>query len=139
MAAISVMFLLCIWQIYDVHVRYRQIPGPEQSQVAQRVLEKIERMPGPVWSEDMTLAMIAGKDVIAEPAIVTELSYQGVWDQEPFLDWIRERKFDAVIINSAWWPRRYTPEMKAAVMSYYPVVETIGRYKIYYPPTSEQQ
>ncbi len=144
-ALTSLVFLLCIWQIYNISARWTEIPSPEHRRAAEQVLERIEQAQGPIWSEDMTLAMIAGKDVIAEPAIVTELAMMGIWDQEPFLDWFRERKFDIVIItslrefdrhpnSSERHVRLFTPEMKSAIESYYPVVEVIGRYRLYYPP-----
>jgi len=148
--ATSIMFLFCIWQIFDGGVRGINVPPPEQSRVVQQVLERIEKAPGPVWSEDMVLTRLAGKEVIAEPAIITELAMKGVWDQGPFLDWIRERKFGLIVINTPRHfdsiaksiekrPVRFTPELVAAIVSFYPVVETIGDYRIYYPPSNNRK
>ena len=120
----TVATLLLAWQIYDGRARWTTVPSEEKRQVAEHVLQVIKTAPGPVWSEDMVLTMKAGKDVVAEPAIVTELSRQGLWDQGPFLAWLREAKFDFVIIRS--WSDKFTPEMRQAVEAAYPIVERIG-------------
>ena len=144
------MFFFCIYQIFNGGVRDVIVPVPKHTRVVEQVLERIKQTQGPIWSEDLALTKLAGKDVIAEPAIVTELAIKGIWDQASFLDWIRERKFDLIVITSLRTfdrlskslearPVRFTPEMVSAIASYYPVVETIGNYRIYYPPTTDRK
>ena len=139
------MFFLYIWQIVGGGVREIDVPPPATTLVREQVLERIERATGLVWSEDMVLTRLAGKEVIAEPAIITELAIKGIWDQGPFLDMIREHKFDLIVISSsdhfdriikltAKRKVRFTPEVASAIESSYPIVETIGNYRLYYPP-----
>ena len=141
----SVVCLMSVWQVYANSAYWEHLPSPERQRAAQQVVDKIRHLSGPIWSEEMTLTMLAGKNAIAESAIVTDLAIQGVWDQGPFLDLFRTRTFDVVVIKSLQQferlahgqqehPTRFTPELRAAIADSYPVVEAIGEYRLYYPP-----
>ncbi len=116
--------------IQIVPIRYLTVPSAANREAPQQILEEIQAMPGPVWSEDMMLVMRAGKSVPLMPFIMTQLSQQGLWDQSEFIDRLRGRYFDLVIVKT-WSDDRFTPEMKEAVLNAYPVVEKIGRYLVY--------
>ena len=105
-------------------------------EASERVLETIQATPGPVLSEDMVLVMKAGKSVPLMPFLMTQLSRQGLWDQGEFIDRLRGRYFDLVIVTT-WDDSRFTPEMKEAVLNSYPAVEKIGRYRVYRPRKGE--
>jgi len=82
----------------------------------------------PVASEDMTLLMRAGKPVIFEPAIVTELAFKGQWDEVPLVEMIRARGFAFMIAtnNAIGGTFRRTPAVDAAMRDAYPRVEQAG-------------
>jgi hypothetical protein len=127
--------LVTVLQVYVGGARWTTVPDDDDRKAAQQVLGMIQRTPGPVWSADMVLPMKAGKDVIAEPAIVSDLSRQGLWDQGPFLARLRDHWFDLVVIRQ-WGVHLFTQEMQDAVEQSYPVVEQIGDYKVYRPVTT---
>ncbi len=82
----------------------------------------------PVASEDMTLLMRAGKPVIFEPAIVTELSAVNRWDQAPLLAMIRAGRFAFMITidDERGGSTLRSPGVDAAMRASYPRTERIG-------------
>jgi hypothetical protein len=72
--------------------------------------------------------MRAGKPVIFEPAIVTELALVGRWDQGPLVNMIDSGGF-AFMITEDNFPGasiRRTPAVDAAMRRAYPRVEQAG-------------
>ena len=55
--------------------------------------------PGEMLSEDASFTFLAGKTVIFQPYIMTLLSRTGKWDQEPFVETIRQRKYALIILR----------------------------------------
>jgi hypothetical protein len=102
----------------------------DQQALAQRkdLVERIAMARKPVASDDMTLLMQAGKRVIYEPAIATELAEIGLWDETPLVAMIKARGFAFVITrgDEAVWGSRRTPAVKAAIDGAYPRVEKVG-------------
>ncbi len=91
-------------------------------------MRRIAAAEKPVASENMTLLMRAGKPVIFEPAIVTELASLGRWDQEPLVNMIRSGGF-AFMITTEDTPGgsfHRTPAVDAAMREAYPRVERFG-------------
>jgi hypothetical protein len=89
----------------------------------------------PVASDDMTLLMIAGKPVIFEPAIVTELASLGRWNEGPLVDMIRTGGFAYMITRDDTpgpSPHR-TSAVDAAMREAYPRVEQVGPLWLHLP------
>jgi hypothetical protein len=106
----------------------REIPEPIPQQELERqsaLVRRIAAAEKPVASEDMTLLMRAGKPVIFEPAIVTELASLGRWDQGPLVNMIRSGGFAFMIIteNAPGGSLHRTPAVDAAMRDAYPRVE----------------
>jgi hypothetical protein len=99
-------------------------PQPEldrQAALVRRIAEAVR----PVASENMTLLMRAGKPVIFEPAIVTELASLARWNEQPLVHMIDSRGFAFMITTDdvhGATPRR-TPAIDAAMRRAYPRVE----------------
>lgn len=123
-----------------------------QSRDTAAVVETIRAAPAPVISDDMVAVLRGGKPVLWESAIFAELASIGVWDEKPFLDQIRERRFAFFVMTHAEDKRlfnsRYTPAVKAAIDSAYPTVVERGPYRLQFPagklpayaePLSQQQ
>jgi len=76
----------------------------------------------------MTLLIRAGKPVIFEPVIATELASLGRWDQGPLVNMIRSGGF-AFMITTEDTPGgslHRTPAVDAAMRRAYPRVERFG-------------
>ena len=70
---------------------------PPQLPAAQLVANE----PGEVLTDDPGLALMAGKSIQFEFVIFTLLTAQGVWDEHPILDAIRDQRFSLVIVSPA--------------------------------------
>jgi hypothetical protein len=110
---------------------FREIPERiprEQLDRQATLVRRIAAAEKPVASEDMTLLMRAGKPVIFEPAIVTELASLGRWDQGPLVNMIRSGGFAFMITteNTPGGSPRRTPAVDAAMREGYPRVEQFG-------------
>jgi hypothetical protein len=107
---------------------FRQLPdhpSPEELTLQTALVQRIADAPEPVASENMTLLMQAGKPVIFEPAIATELTLLGKWDETPLVDMIRSGGFAFMITTDDNWggsPRR-SPAIDAAMRAAFPRVE----------------
>jgi hypothetical protein len=91
----------------------------------------------PVASENMSLLMQAGKPILFEPGIVTELAAQGRWDETPLLDMIRSGGFAFMITidNTEGGSATRTATVDAEMRISYPLVEQIGpRLWLHSPP-----
>lgn len=110
---------------------FRQLPDrPSEEQFAQHtaLVRRIADANKPVASESMTVLMQAGKPVIFEPAIVTELAALGKWNEAPLIDMIRSDGFAFMITtddNRGGGGRR-SAAVDAAMRDAYPRVEQIG-------------
>jgi len=93
-----------------------------------KLVREIAAADMPVASDDMTLLMRAGKPVIFEPGIVTELADVGRWDEAPLVAMIRARRFAFMLTID---DRRgdsslRSPGVDAAMRAGYPRTERIG-------------
>jgi len=110
---------------------FRQLPDqppPEQLARHMALVRRIAEAKKPVASENMTLLMQAGKPVIFEPAIATELAMLGKWDETPLVEMIRSGGFAFMITidNTPGDTHRRTPAVDAAMRAAYPRVEQVG-------------
>jgi hypothetical protein len=114
-----------------LNLPFREIPdrAPQQQLDRQAALvRRIAAADKPVASEDMTLLMRAGKPVMFEPAIVTELAPLGRWDEGSLVNMIRSGGF-AFMITSDDTPGgsiHRTPAVDAAMREAYAQVERFG-------------
>jgi hypothetical protein len=101
---------------------------------SEEALRFVRGLPGPVYSQDMTILMQAGKEIPAEPAIITALAMNKQWDESSFVRRIEEGQFQAVILYSALEDRLFwTESVDRAVRQRYSLGKEFGRYKIYLP------
>jgi hypothetical protein len=94
----------------------------------QALVQRIAAADKPVSSEDMTLLMRAGKPVIYEPAIATELAIVGRWDETPLVNMIRDHGFAFMItvFNALNGGALRTPAVDAVMRAAYPRVEEVS-------------
>jgi hypothetical protein len=83
----------------------------------------------------MVVLMRAGKEVVWEPAIFAELATMKVWDEQPFLDMIKQHDFSFIIkTGTAMDASRFTPAVTSAIEAYYPRIEKIAGTTVHLPP-----
>ncbi|WP_158745691.1 hypothetical protein [Acidisphaera sp. L21] len=102
-------------------------PSIEDRARQETLVLKIEAAAKPVASEDMVVLMRAGKPVIYEPAIVTELVALGRWDERPLVTMIASGGF-AFMLTEDDFPgatTRRSPAVNQAMRENYPVVEQV--------------
>ncbi|MBC2661601.1 glycosyltransferase family 39 protein [Novosphingobium flavum] len=104
---------------------------------AARLVAMIKAAPRPVISDDMVAVLRAGKPVLIEPAIVTELAAKGVWDESPFVAQLRARRFAFVVTTglpgSMDFDNRHSPAVTAALAEAYPVRIDAGSNYLNFP------
>lgn len=97
----------------------------------------------PTLSEDMVLVLRSGQPVLWEPAIFAELGSNGVWDEKPFIQRIRNREFAFILTSGERgqekFDRGYNQAVSRAIEEAYPIKQRYATYVIYRdrpaPPT----
>ena len=103
-------------------------PSPADQAVQDALLQRVKAADKPVASEDMVLLLRAGKTVMYEPAIVTELAAVGRWDERPLVAMIASGGFAFMLTEDdapGDTPRR-SPAVNEAMRAAYPVVELVS-------------
>jgi hypothetical protein len=108
------------------------VDDPNEIAVRSHLVNLIRENPKPSLSEDMVLLLRAGQAVPIEPAIFTELTATGIWDQRPFLKLIQDHAFGLIILQDQD-EDRFTNEVANAVQNNYPSIEHLGHYIIRRP------
>lgn len=119
-------------------VPIREMPDRFSQEDLDRQAALVRRIAGaekPVASEDMTLLMLAGKQVTYEPAIVTELAAVGRWNEGPLVNLIRSGGFAFMITgnNTPGSTPRRSSGVDAAMRQAYPRVEQVGPLWLHLP------
>jgi hypothetical protein len=115
---------------------------PPQLSAAQLVASE----PGEVLTDDPGMALMAGKSIQYEFVIFTLLAAQGVWDERPIVDAIRDQRFSLVIVTQPLetpTPRliesRWTETVRQALLSAYVPADQYGGYYLYRPAATRPQ
>jgi hypothetical protein len=100
----------------------------------EQMLGWLRGMPGPVYSEEMTLLLEAGKEVPAEPASVTFLSAMHLWNEAPLVERFDDRSFSAIVVNTDISDKEhFSPGVRKAILAHYKLDKRVGPYTIYLP------
>jgi hypothetical protein len=100
----------------------------------EQVMAFLRATPGPVYSENMTLVLESGKDSPAEPDLITNLTREGAWDEQPFVDQLAAGYYSAVIVTTSLDNRnRYTRAVQAAIEKGYALDRRYGEFRIFLP------
>ena len=84
------------------------------------ILARLRSINGDVYSEDMTILVQSGREVPAEPSSVTFLAAKHLWNEQPLVERLQNRRFAAVIVNSSIEdPEHFSPAVRQAVLSGY--------------------
>lgn len=63
------------------------------------IINEIKNASGMILSEDEGFAAVSGKEVMLNPFIMSELAKEGIWDQTDFVNMIKEKKFDLIVLR----------------------------------------
>ena len=118
-----------------------KMSAEEQSRSAAyaEALQIVQATPGLIYTDDMSLLMRTGKELPAEPSIVTNLSLMGRWDETPLLKMILEHKFSLILLTltpplgSTWNDDRQTPKVREAILAAYGAGERIAEFTVFRP------
>lgn len=118
-------------EVWNLHFRPRL-------ELMSAIVRRIAEAKGPVLSDEHVLVIRAGKSVEIDPFPMTQLSRQGIWDQRNFVDTIRNKKFDLIVLkfDVEKGPdkfSRFSREMVAAMRQNYVQEDDIGGLKFYRP------
>jgi hypothetical protein len=108
-------------------------PAPVDLRIGRAVLEMIREAEGEVLSEFPVFTILSGKDVVHQPFIMSQLAREGVWDEEPFNQQIREQRFSLIVttqdlrdVERGVALMRYTEAMALAILGSYRLEHTVG-------------
>ena len=129
--AMFVIYAFNNWQTFQ-HMKANYTNPPRDDSPA--LVNFLKQLPEPVYCEDMVALMQAGKEVPAEPAIITTLFRGGKWDEGPFVARIQRGEFHAIVIKNSLDDKwRFSEGVVNAIHERYYRTDNIGRYQIYLP------
>lgn len=133
---VFVVFVLLVqcsadWRKVAAIARTHAHPPVDRSH---EVVNFIKDLPGPVYSEDMVILMQAGKEVPAEPAIITALAADGKWDESGFVNRIKNGEFSAIVVRwTLMNDGRFSPAVVQAVQERYYPIDDFSPFTVYLP------
>ena len=129
--AMFLIYTFINWETLQ-HMKANYVNPPVDDSPA--LVNFLKQLPEPVYCEDMVALMQAGKEVPAEPAIITTLFRQGKWDERPFVERIQRGEFHAVVIRNSLEDKwRFSEAVVSAIHERYYRSDNIGRFQIYLP------
>ena len=105
-----------------VEVRQMRRALSTEVTVFDRMCRDLAARPGPAISDDAVLLRCAGKEVIFQPFVMTQLAEAGRWDQRPFLQELADGRIPTVIAQirpESLFRSRYTKEMRGSLRTHY--------------------
>ena len=130
---ILILLVQCVVNWRNVAAIARAYEHPPLNR-SHEVVNFIKNLPGDVYSEDMVGLVQAGKEVPAEPAIITALAADGKWDESEFVARIRNGEFSAVVIR---WTlnnhQRFSEPIGQAVKERYYPINDFYPFTVYLP------
>jgi len=104
----------------------------------QRLEQVVQDFDGPVPADEyMGMLTLESRPLYIQPFEVSQLANNGQWDQDPFIQDIKNQKFEGILIHHFGpWPvykERWTPEMLAAIEEYYRPAKTLAGTVVFLP------
>ena len=94
------------------------------------LLGVVRSTPEPVFSEDMTLLMRAGRPVPWELGGFAELARLGIVDETPLVKRLQDGWFDTLIVYN-WSPQFFTDAVQAAARTRYQRITKIDEFEVW--------
>lgn len=111
--------------------------APQRNEFAQlSALVRAARQP--VISDNMVVVLRGGKPVVWEPAIFTELTSKGLWNERPFVEKIKAHQFAFFLTDGGpgdqLYDDRYSRSVSQALQTAYPIKRHLAGYTLHFPP-----
>jgi len=96
---------LAAWLWQGLHMApptswYRGLPSDDEAAQMARIQQLIESTPGPVFSEDVGIMLLAGKDFAYEdPSTFSPMARAGIWDDSVLADKFERGYFQLVLLE----------------------------------------
>lgn len=74
-------------------------PDAMDLEAGRALATELHRMPGEVAGEFPALALFAGKRPVIQPFILGRLAREGIWDETPFVEALREGRYSALLAS----------------------------------------
>ena len=101
----------------------RPNPGKGSYGKSNMLMRVVREYPDPLLCEQPIFLLRAGKKVLFQPFIMSELSREGKWNQGKFVDDLRRRKFSLIVTGQDMFREgflwQYTDEMRRAIRENY--------------------
>ncbi len=138
-AAVLALHGAHLWNLRPI-VFSSPTPTPEDRRLAGEVARAARQTAGGVMSEEPIFTMLAGKQVLFDPFIMTQLAREGKWDERRVSAMLERGEFELLIVNEDLaTPRetydRYTAGMAESVRDHYRMEGAVvqkGMGKVYY-------
>jgi 4-amino-4-deoxy-L-arabinose transferase-like glycosyltransferase len=132
-AAVQVIIMVQTPQSFYADIQANVI---SQRDGMKRLQEIVAASENPVLADEyMGLLPLNGRRIYIQPFETSQLAREDKWDQRPFVQSIKRRKFEAIVISGS--PKlaksRWTASMLNAIHSNYKPTETIAGTKVYRP------
>jgi len=121
-------------------------PGPVEAQAeALRMVQlAIQDTPGDVLCEEPIFAILAGKPVLYQPFIMSQLAKEGKWDETPFVEDLGSGRFELIVTTQDLSRRElplagFTEAMRDAILADYELRRVIGGAYLYVPRESRRR
>ena len=129
--ALALVALLLVQALAAPSIGARELVDPAYRRQHDEIVGMIEHASKPVFSDDMTLLMQAGREVPWEPAIITELSSKSLFDESKVIRLIDAHAFAFMILEGQpgdmWFNGRHSPAVTAAILRDYPVERRLDK------------
>ena len=114
---------------YSMNERNRRWIPPAEARTS-KVIEQLRGIEGPILSDDATILYRLKKPLLFRPFAMTQLAYEGNWDDRPVVQLLENREIALVIFEAlpgrAPNRARYTAEMRDALTRNY---RKVGSYR----------
>ena len=132
--------ILCSLVVQAIHspkfdqIKHLSDPTYRRDYIA--AISLVSKTPGPVFAEDMVLLMQAGKEIPWEPAIITELTRTGVFNERKVIDKIDAQAFSYMILDQNEMEFRISPAVEAAIAKKYRLERVLAQMLFLVPRRS---
>jgi hypothetical protein len=94
------------------------LPSAEDYAAGAELLSWVRTADGPVFSEEATFSLLAGKPVVTNPTQLLNLYKNDLLDTTEIVEWIHRQEFEIVIFRAQFYPQ---PVLDAIGQNYEPV------------------
>jgi hypothetical protein len=127
---------LIVQGIHSPKFDQANLAEPVYSRDYASAISLVSKTTKPVFSEDMVLLMQAGKEVPWEPAIITELTRTGVFNERKVIDMIDAHDFAYVILEQNSVEFRFSPAVETAIAKDYRLERVLAQRLLLVPKHS---